>query len=277
METTRQEHTAGIIYSCSGKSYIDEALVSARSSLRYNPLPHVLFASVKSAQAIVGEPALSIVPFKPSGDPYLDKISNIRRSPFQRSIFLDTDTFVLGQIVPVLHLLDTYDLAACLAPGYRGLQDPDVPEAFYELNSGFIAFRACERVASFLADWQETYATWRARPPFENAGFGDDQPPFRHCAWVRGLHVIVLGPEYNYRTPVPGTVVDSVRVIHGRVDYDRVAAKLNEQSGPRSFPAYRPPAALPGRFLDTVRRHTPRRLKRWVRTHLLPKFTVPFI
>ena len=35
----------GILYSCSGEFFITEALHSARSSLRHNPLPHVLFAS----------------------------------------------------------------------------------------------------------------------------------------------------------------------------------------------------------------------------------------
>jgi hypothetical protein len=47
---------------------------------------------------------------------------------------------------------------------------------------------------------------------------------------------MVLPPEYNYRTGEPGAAVGLVRVVHGRHhDYERVAARLNENLGPRSF------------------------------------------
>src|ERR1700761_2704968 len=135
----------GIVYSCSGGPYVAEALRSARSSIRHNALPHVLFASVDVAP----EPGLQVARFLPSPNPYVDKIANMRRSPFQRTIYLDTDTFVVDQIVDVLALLDRYDIVAAHAPGYRGLADPEVPRAFYELNTGVLAWRASERLHAF--------------------------------------------------------------------------------------------------------------------------------
>src|ERR1700727_1721811 len=92
---------AGVVYSCSGESYVEEALRSARSSLRHNPVPHLLFASVE----VPSEPGLTVARFEPSPNPYVDKIANMRRSPFARTIYLDTDTFVVDQIVEVLELL----------------------------------------------------------------------------------------------------------------------------------------------------------------------------
>jgi hypothetical protein len=227
------------MYSSSGESNVAAALVSARSSLRHNPVPHVLFAAPPPREA-GAEAGLSIEPFEPSDNPYLDKIANMRRSPFERTIFLDSDTYVTREIVHVFELLDHYDMAAALAPGYRGLDDPEVPAAFCEFNTGVLAWRAGERTAAFMEHWQETYAAWQREPPFDRAGESRgkaDQPAFRRCAWEHGMRIVVLPPEYNYRTGEPGTVVGPVRVVHGRHDdYQRVAAGLNETMGPRSFP-----------------------------------------
>ena len=230
------------MYSSSGESNVATALASARSSLRHNRVPHVLFAAPPPRDA-GGVEGLSIEPFEPSENPYLDKIANMRRSPFERTIFLDSDTYVTREIVHLFELLDRYDLAAALAPGYRGLSDPEVPVAFCELNTGVVAWRAGGDTAAFMADWQETYAAWQREPPFERAGESRgkaDQPAFRRCAWKHGMRIVVLPPEYNYRTGEPGAAVGLVRVIHGRHDdYEQVAATLNETLGPRSFPPIR--------------------------------------
>lgn len=227
------------MYSSAGESNVAQALVSARSSVRFNRVPHVLFAAPAPREGDV--PGLSIESFQPSDNPYVDKIANMRRSPFERTIFLDSDTYVTREIVHVFALLDRYELAAALAPGYRGLHDPEVPPAFSELNTGLVAWRAGSRADAFMACWQDTYATWQQDPPFERAGEAGgkaDQPAFRRCAWEHEMRIVVLPPEYNYRTGEPGTVVGRVRVIHGRHDdYEQVAAKLNKSVGPRSFPA----------------------------------------
>jgi hypothetical protein len=226
---------AGIVYSCVGERYVEEALRSARSSIRHNALPHVLFASVD----VPGEPGLSTVRFAPSDNPYVDKIANMRRSPFARTLYLDTDTFVVDEIAHVLTLLDRYELAAAHAPGYRGYDDPGVPPAFYELNTGVLAWRSGGRMDAFMRDWQQTYARWLVEKPFAGAGDAHDaadQPAFRRCAWEHGVSLYVLAPEYNLRIDEPATVVERVRVIHGRTrDGEALAARLNRRDGPRSY------------------------------------------
>jgi hypothetical protein len=226
------------MYSAVGESFVDEAIAAARSSLRYNRVPHLLFAAPVPAE----QEGLSVEPFEPSANPYVDKIANMRRSPFERTIFLDSDTFVAGEIAHVLQLLDRYDMAAAPSPGIRVWADPDVPTAFYAFNTGVVAWRANEQTAEFLTSWKETYQAWLSEDPFPGAGLTRgtaDQAAFRRCAWEHDLRIAVLGPEYNYRTVWPGVVVGKVRVIHGRChDYDRVAAQLNEGKGARSFPPF---------------------------------------
>jgi hypothetical protein len=234
--TGDRQQPAGIIYSCSGPTYIEEAVSSARSSLRHNDVPHLIYASPVPAVPR-DEPRLAFAPFTPSGNPFLDRIANMRRSPFERTIFLDSDTYVVDEIAHLLTLFDSYDAAAVHAPGYRGLADPEVPAAFHEFNCGVIAWRSNERTAAFLADWEATYAAWLREEPFPHAvdRIGD-QPAFRHCAWKHGLAIAVLGPEYNFRITKPGTLVGKVRVLHGRHPRpEALAARLNKRPGPRNY------------------------------------------
>ena len=246
---------AGIVYSCAGETYIEEALRSARSSIGHNALPHVLFTSAD----VDSEPGLTAVRFEPSTNAYADKIANMRRSPFDRTIYLDTDTFVVDEIVHVLALLDHFELAVAHDPSRRRNGDELVPDAFPEFNTGVIAWRAGERIDAFMRDWEETYLRWLADEPFAGAaqasakrrarlepgrapswGGAADQPAFRRCAWEHDVRLFVLAPEYNLRLGEPATVVDRVRVIHGRHDdYDSLAARINDRLRPRSWPPRR--------------------------------------
>ena len=227
----------GILYTAIGQSYLEEALQSARSSLRFNPVPH-LICTDQPLQA--PEDRVQTRHWHPSGNPYADKIRCMIESPFQRTLYLDSDTYVLAPTVELFALLDRFDVAACHAPGYRGLSDPEVPRAFYELNTGLVVFRANAGTRVFLSDWLDTYLRWCAEPPFEDAGnlsgFAD-QPAFRNCAWRHRLELCVLGHEYCFRTPQCGQVADRVHVIHGRHDdYERVATILNRERRARVFP-----------------------------------------
>lgn len=250
----------GILYSCSGDLYVAEGLRSARSSLRHNPLPHLLFASA-DADSVQG---LSIARFEPSANPYGDKIANMRRSPFERTIYLDSDTFVVDEIAHVLRLLDRYDIAVAYAPAHRGLADPEVPTAFYEFNTGVIAWRASDRMAAFMRSWEETYAAWLREEPFLGAGMASrggraDQPAFRRCAWQHDVRLFVLAPEYNFRIGYPTTVVERVRVIHGRhSDYDALAARINDEQRPRTWPRPLPLRAKVARRIRKAARVLPR-------------------
>jgi len=264
---------AGILYSSTGDSYIAEALRSARSSLRHNRLPHLIFSSLD----VEVEQGLSIARFEPSANAYVDKIANMRRSPFERTIYLDTDTFVVDEIAHMLRLLDRFDLAVAYDPSQRGRGDPEVPMAFYEFNTGVVVWRANDRTAAFMRSWEETYLAWLRDEPFLGAGKASvrrrarllpgrdpswggaaDQPAFRRCAWQHDVRLFVLGPEYNLRLGVPTTVVERVRVIHGRHrNYDALAARVNaDEQRPRVWPRPTPLRVKARRMLNASRAKT---------------------
>ncbi len=233
----------GIMYSCFGEKYIAEAAQAARSSRRHNDVPHLIFAAGELRDP---PPGVTVVGFEQkSSAPFVDRIANMRRSPFERTLCLDTDTFVVEQIMDVFELLDHYDLALAQAPAYRGLDDPEVPDAFPEFNCGVVAWRSSERAAAFLRSWEETYRAWLVEDVLPGIDGGahpsrteiGDQPAFRRCAWQHGMKVATLPPEYNLRLGIQTTVVDRVRLLHGRTDKpEMVAGHYNGKIGPRTYP-----------------------------------------
>lgn len=246
---------AGIMYSCFGEKYIAEAARAARSSLRHNDVPHLIFAAGELHDP---PPGVTVVGFQQtSSAPFVDRIANMRRSPFERTLCLDTDTFVVEGMIDVFELLDNYDLALAQAPAYRGLEDPEVPAAFPEFNCGVVAWRSSEKVAEFLRSWEETYRAWLVQDvlPGLNGGANPsrseigDQPAFRRCAWQHGMSVATLPPEYNLRLGIRTTVVDRVRLIHGRTDeYEQRAKQFNARIVPRTYPEERLARRVYGRL-----------------------------
>jgi hypothetical protein len=64
--------------------------------------------------------------------------------------------------------------------------DPCVPEAFYEINTGVVAYVQSDSISKLFAQWHQTYLAWLDSPPFPGADgvkVGQDQPAFRRCVW----------------------------------------------------------------------------------------------
>ncbi|MGE0717040.1 MAG: hypothetical protein AB7P02_16480 [Alphaproteobacteria bacterium] len=223
----------GIILFASGRSYVAEAVQAAERSAAINPLPHLVLCSEPPATSTrVAHRVVAV-----GRNPYLDKIAAMAASPFEDTIYLDTDCLVLRPIVDLLDLLGPYALAAAHAPGYRGFLDPEVPRAFFEVNTGVVAYRMTPATRDLFAAWADTYAAWLADPPFAGADGrlgGQDQPAFRRCLWRSGLPAYMVGPEYNYRAGFPGFACHEVRVLHGRVPLPAAAERhVNGRRGPR--------------------------------------------
>lgn len=180
-----------------------------------------------------------IIPIETNTRANAVKVSNLPRTPFDRTVYLDTDTFVIANVSDMFDLLDSYDLAATHAAGYAGLPEETVPAAFNELNGGVVVYRRSPAVWAFLEDWRAAYL--RGMEPGSGARRPKaDQPTFRLTAWQHRLAVYVLPPEYNYRPGFAGVLRGRARIVHGRMhDMDSVIATLNEKTGARAFGPFR--------------------------------------
>lgn len=111
----------GILYSAIGEKFTNEAFASAASSRRFNKVPHIIFPDIDCQPPLDGA---TIEPHQSTGNPYADKIMAMSKSPFDETIFLDTDTFVCREITDLFDLLSRFDMAVAHAPAHRETPTP---------------------------------------------------------------------------------------------------------------------------------------------------------
>ena len=207
----------GIIYIATGDKYLEEAMHSAASVKEVMPtIPIALFTDKKIEENDLFEDVICIE------DPtfsYLDKIEWVRHSPFDETIFLDTDTFVCADLSDVFQLLEKDDLLICHDTWRSSLDIEGIPAAFPELNTGVIAFRKTDSTDTLFKEWKKA---------FEKYDKPTDQPAFRYALFNSSIRFGILPNEYNFRTWGGNAVGGNsfVMVLHGRANSPK---QLGEQ------------------------------------------------
>jgi hypothetical protein len=226
-----QQHERGVVYVATGPRFIAEAVESARTVRACMPgLPIVLFAD-REAPGGVFDDVLPVVNPQRS---FIDKIEPLGRSPFARTLFLDTDTFVVAPCLELFELLDQFDLGVAHEPGRYQYPIRLVPEAFAEFNTGVLLYRNTPEVAHFWRTWLRFYRRdWErnlreGRRPY-------DQISFTQVLYRSALRFYVLSPEYNFRTVFPHSMAGTVKIVHGRDLKPADLKALNTSAAPRFF------------------------------------------
>jgi hypothetical protein len=184
----------GVIYIAFGKRYVDEAIFSARSVKAATSLPVCLFTD-----SDIQEPCFDkVVTISPEHK--RAKVDFLASSPFDRTLYLDSDTEVKSDITDVFDILDRFDIAAAhdhcrkshrwasKLPAYDA-----IPYAFPEYNGGVILYKKSPAVAEFLAEWQSCFHANKEKTN------GQDQASFRITLWNTGIRLHTLPAEFNIR------------------------------------------------------------------------------
>jgi hypothetical protein len=162
------------------------------------------------------------------------KIDCMADAPFERTLFLDTDTRVLDRIDELFELLDAFDLGVAHAPNrlyfgdgeYPGERDypSDLPESFPELNTGVMVYkRTSSSVQSLFRAWRDQYEAMK------EVGATRDQISFREVLYDSDVRMTVLPPEYNCRSEFPVYLEGAVKIDHARHPDPQLAERvLNE-------------------------------------------------
>jgi len=219
----------GVIYIATGQRYADEAARSLASLRRHEPdLPVTLFTDVRQEH-----PGFTSVVYVEDRRNHPRKVFHAKvacmgQSPYDRTLFLDTDTHVCGTVREVFDLLDRFEFAGALAPkripGVRAGLPQVLPGTFAQLNSGVLLFRRCERVERMLADWLRRYDAH----DFPN--FFGDQHELREALWASDLQLGILPTEWNCRLPWAFAVQEPVKILHGRHRcIDLVERRVNDR------------------------------------------------
>ena len=207
--------------------YTDMVLVSAESLKQAMPdLPITLFS-----QFPVKSPHLdNVVIVTPAKDGFYDKARLIADSPYERTMFIDADTFVLEPVPELFLLLDQFDCAATheeyLSTDWCGSYPrADIPASFPEFNTGILLVKRSQRTQELLQRWAELYEAYLREKPEHPI---NDQPFFRAAAYYSEVRMATLTREYNCKFRGQGYVNRAVKILHGHVDFQLVPDHLNQ-------------------------------------------------
>lgn len=195
----------GILYVATDDDLVDEAILSAESA-------RSAIEDVSLGIVVEGEKSVdyfdTVINLKSPSYGFKDKIKGMNKSPFNKTIYLDTDTYIHEDISEIFSLLNRFDIAATHNPN-RDLYTNTalgVPECFPEYNTGVIAFNKTLR-DGFFTEWCENYSE-------DHLG---DQPSFRKVLYNSDIKTATLPREYNYLPRYPAHLVKDVKIFHGRL------------------------------------------------------------
>ena len=199
----------GVIYAVSGDRYLDECSVSIGTLAKRSPsLPFAIFTDEPRSwvgrswneENVIWLPRETI-----TGEAWTDltglKIEAIERSPFDKTLFLDTDTVVLGNVEPMFDLLERFHVAAGECTHWFGQCTPEilrtsrVPLSFPEFNTGVLLINSTSpKAKQFVATWKEKFQQNLLRA----TTCSSDQQAFREAAWVSDISILTLRQNFNY-------------------------------------------------------------------------------
>ncbi len=182
--------TRGLLYVATGAGHIAAAAASARSARRHNPdLAIAIFCDAPAPDPVFDQ----VAPVEAAH--VRSKVDYLPRTPFAETLYLDTDTRVLGDLGDLFRLLERFDLAAA-----HRVRDPErlarpqptdlPPAAFPEHNGGVILYRSNPITLDFLETWRTAYHA---------AGTEADQISFRQTLWTSHIRLTVMPPRFNTR------------------------------------------------------------------------------
>ncbi|MCP4383002.1 MAG: hypothetical protein GY798_16535 [Hyphomicrobiales bacterium] len=223
------------VYVATGEKYVEEARRSADSCREQMPSSRIALFTPDDCDARGFD---EVVPFGSEfkDDPFELKIAGIAsacETVGPCAVFLDSDTYVIGDVTDLGEILDRFDLAAAHAPiRLQSNERPQMsvflsgaPRSFPEFNTGVIAFRCSAAVQQLFLTWLELYREQLAKfSPLRT----HDQPSFREVTYKSDLQIATLPLEYNCVFWRPMGLCGAVKILHGRGNYPVLAEHLNE-------------------------------------------------
>ncbi len=197
----------GVIYTAGGmQRYVDEAIYSAKSLKKHNPnVGTTLFTTTKDVKSKSFD---NIIYQDPIKHPQKYKVENMMNSPYDFTVFLDSDTEIKDNIEELFDFLLVYDMGVTNRVMCRWFPPPK-PTEFIDYidhkcyNGGFLLFKKNDKVKTFIDAWAEkmklkddtiTGMPIGDQPPLNELFFEEDLP-----SKIGLKYVILPNKIYNAR------------------------------------------------------------------------------
>lgn len=191
----------GVIYIATGKElFLKEAKISAKSVRKYNKDIGISIFVDEKNKFEDNENLFDSIHFVENPEfGFGDKIYAMINTPYHKTIYLDCDTIVAGDITEIFNMLDEYDVAASNPPFKNTNYKPD------SFQAGIVFYKMSEVVKKFLNSWNDNY---------DRINDGNDQPSFRRMILQLPISLFIFPPNYNFRSPFASYVNGVVKIFH---------------------------------------------------------------
>ncbi|AGB39285.1 LPS:glycosyltransferase [Natronococcus occultus SP4] len=277
--------SSGVLYITAGKMYLEEAKESARILKAEMPDISISIVADRPPESELFDEYIELS--EPNFG-WLDKVENLSRTPYDKTVYFDSDVYVESEFSEIFDILDVFDVAMVPDPNQHPVLDSQynaqttemysgAGRTLTEFNAGVIAYRMTDSVNDCLDDWQELY------DPDEH---WSDQPSLRVALSRNDVRFYPLRTQYNYMPGLENLLSGEVKIVHNRLidspdlrprykdvppsELQSVIAKVNSNAGIArvAYPALghggiesyheivvRPPTSPPERLYYSVKAH----------------------
>jgi lipopolysaccharide biosynthesis glycosyltransferase len=149
-----KEPDSGVIYIAFGEKYLEQAQYSAESLKKHTSIGITLLSD-REAQSELFEEVKIIEPGHNRA-----KVDFLLQSPYDKTLYLDSDTLVLSDIGEIFSILERFDIVAThdlsrkraewtdLIPEYA-----EIPYGFPEINGGILGYRKTSAAKDLRNSW----------------------------------------------------------------------------------------------------------------------------
>ena len=227
----------GVAYIATGEEYVQEARISAESCKSHNDEVNITLLTDRDINFDVFDNIL----VREEMDHNYGLIPP-DFFPYERTLFLNTDTKIYGDITELFELLDKYDMAISESPGLPkdvladfSKIEGGIPSAFPLFNSGVVVYKSNQNVQELFSKWHSLYHNYK-----EYNGFPMNQPSLRIALYQIDINFVPLSNKYNCRVPYHGAVNGKVKILHGRSAgstqrLDQIEDRINQTNSRRVY------------------------------------------
>ncbi len=231
-EKANKRH-CGVIYVATGAKFVAEAEASLASLRQSNPgLPAALLTEEAPQHPELWDEVMVAADL--AGQGARAKL-HMDRAPWERCVFLDTDTMVCASLSPGFALLDRFDFAGEHNHSGHHYEVPGLPTSFPEINSGVLFWKKNAATGALFERWRALYDADAKK----YGGRKWDQKSLRQAVWESDVRFTNLPSAYNLMTYFPAALEGRVVVAHGR-SMENLERMRNRLSGTDLLRAYVP-------------------------------------
>lgn len=233
----------GYIYVATGLKYVKEGEQSAQTLKNVSPTSHITLITNEPYESTVFDDVIVISYTNKDKEDrkegYLFKVIGFMSSPYEKTIFLDTDTFLCEGLDDAFDMLDFFDVLVCHDYYDKALvkHNGSFVPGYFPYNTGFVAFRKSPEVQGFLNLWEEVYSK-------EFDDFWGDQHAFMKALMLGKVRIHVLSSIYNFRFLNNVAILENekVKMVHGRCslkEFESIKNEVNKDISQRVWVANR--------------------------------------